>query len=153
MAGSVWLLALAQHQLTSRTLVLAGSAGAAYAAFILQVPVLLSLEIVARPFPWPPLVKAVLVGTLAVAASFALGWLLVKRTPSWQDHLRERWFDQPRVAASVSSSRGWLSRCSPHSVNATLRFATRNGAPALRLWLMTDQEGTSRHVRRSTPAL
>lgn len=58
----------------------AGSARAAYAAFMLQVPVLLGLEIAARPFPWPPLVKAVLVGTLAVAASFGLGWMLVRRT-------------------------------------------------------------------------
>jgi hypothetical protein len=46
----------------------------------LQVPVLLSLEIAARPIPWPPLVKAVLGATLAVAASFGLGWQLVKRT-------------------------------------------------------------------------
>jgi Acyltransferase family len=79
-AGSVWLLGLAQRRLTSRAPVLAGSARASYAAFMLQVPVLLSLEIAARPFPWPPLVKAVLVGMLAVAASFCLGWLLVKRT-------------------------------------------------------------------------
>lgn len=79
-AGSVWLLALAQRRLTSRAPVLAASARAAYAAFMLQVPVLLSLEIAARPIPWPPKVKAVLVGTLAVAASFGLGWLLVKRT-------------------------------------------------------------------------
>jgi hypothetical protein len=79
-AGSVWLLGLAQRRLTSRAPVLAASARAAYAAFMLQVPVLLSLEIAARPIPWPPLVKAVLVATLAVAASFGLGWQLVKRT-------------------------------------------------------------------------
>jgi hypothetical protein len=48
---------------------------------MLQVPVLLSLEIAGRSFDVPPLVKAVLVGTLAVAASFGLGWLLVRRTP------------------------------------------------------------------------
>jgi peptidoglycan/LPS O-acetylase OafA/YrhL len=72
-AGSVWLLALAQRRLTSRTPVLAANARAAYATFMLQVPVLLSLEIAARPIPWPPKVKAVLVGTLAVAASVGLG--------------------------------------------------------------------------------
>ena len=60
---------------------LAGSARAAYAAFMLQVPVLLSLEIAGRSFDVPPLLKAVLVATLAVAASFGLGWLLVRRTP------------------------------------------------------------------------
>jgi hypothetical protein len=48
---------------------------------MLQVSVPLSLEIATRPFPWPPLVKAVLVGTLAIADSVSLGWLLVKRTP------------------------------------------------------------------------
>ena len=79
-AGSLCLLALAQHRLTSRAPVLAGSARAAYAAFILQAPVLLSLEIAGRSFDLPPLVKAVLVGTLAVAASFGLGLLLVKHT-------------------------------------------------------------------------
>jgi hypothetical protein len=71
------LLALAaQCRLPSRVAVLAASAGATYAAFMLQVPVLLSLEIATRPFPWPPVVKAVLVGTLAIAASISLGWLL-----------------------------------------------------------------------------
>ena len=78
--GSVWILALAQRRLTSRAPVMAASARAAYAAFMLQVPVLLRLEIAARPIPWPPRVKAVLVAPLAVAASFGLGWQLVKRT-------------------------------------------------------------------------
>ena len=80
-AGSVCLLAIAQHRWTSQAPVLAGSARAAYAAFMLQVPVLLSLEIAGRSFDVPPLLKAVLVATLAVAASFGLGWLLVRRTP------------------------------------------------------------------------
>jgi hypothetical protein len=80
-AGSVWVLGLAQRLLTSRAAVLAGSARAAYAAFILQAPVLLSLEIAARQFFWPPLAKGVVVGTLAVAVSSSVGWLLVTRTP------------------------------------------------------------------------
>jgi hypothetical protein len=79
-AGSVWLLGLAQRLLTSRAAVLAASARAAYAAFILQAPVLLTLAIAARQFSLPPLAKGVMVGTLAVAVSFSLGWLLVKRT-------------------------------------------------------------------------
>jgi peptidoglycan/LPS O-acetylase OafA/YrhL len=76
----VWLLALAQRGLASRAPVLAASARAAYAAFILQAPVLLSLEIAVRSLPWPALAKGLLVGILAVAGSFALGWLLVRRT-------------------------------------------------------------------------
>ena len=79
-AGSVGLLAIAQRRLTSRGSFLAASARAAYAAFILQAPVLLSLEIAARQFSWPPLVKAIVVAALAVTASFAVGWLLVRRT-------------------------------------------------------------------------
>jgi hypothetical protein len=56
------------------------SARAAYAAFILQVPVLIGLEIAARPIPLPGLAKGVLVGALAIAGSFWLGWLLAVRT-------------------------------------------------------------------------
>jgi Acyltransferase family len=79
-AGSVGLLAIAQRRLTSRGSVVAASARAAYAAFILQAPVLISLEIAARHFSWPPLVKAIVVAALAVTASFGLGWLVVRRT-------------------------------------------------------------------------
>lgn len=79
-AGSVGLLAIAQRRLTSRGPVLAAAARAAYAAFILQAPVLISLEIAARNFSWPPLVKAIVVAALAVTASFGLGWFLVRRT-------------------------------------------------------------------------
>jgi Acyltransferase family len=79
-AGSVWLLGVAQRGFRSRGPVLAASARAAYAAFVLQAPVLITIEIAARQFSWPPLAKAVVVGTLAVAVSFGLGWLLVRRT-------------------------------------------------------------------------
>ena len=48
---------------------------------MLQAPVLISLGVsAARQFSWPPLAKAIVVGTLAVAVSFTLAWLLVKRT-------------------------------------------------------------------------
>jgi hypothetical protein len=79
-AGSVGVLAIAQRRLTSRGSLFAANARAAYAAFILQAPVLISLEIAARQFSWPPLAKAIVVAALAVTASFGLGWLLVRRT-------------------------------------------------------------------------
>jgi hypothetical protein len=60
--------------------VLRGAARAAYAAFLLQAPVLLTLEIAARPMPLPAIVKVVLVAGLGVAGSFWLGWLLVVHT-------------------------------------------------------------------------
>ena len=51
-AGSIWLLALAQRWLRlSASPVLAGSARGAYAAYMLPVPVLLTLAIAARPLP------------------------------------------------------------------------------------------------------
>ena len=79
-AGSVWLLAWAQRRLTSDAPILVASARGAFAAYMLQVPVLIGLEIAARPLPLPGFVKGVLVGALAVAGSFWLGWLLVSRT-------------------------------------------------------------------------
>jgi hypothetical protein len=79
-AGSVGVLSLAQRHLTSQDAFPRAAARSAYCAFVLQVPVLLTLEIAARPLPVPMTVKAVLVGTLAILGSFGLGWLLVSRT-------------------------------------------------------------------------
>lgn len=79
-AGSVWLLAWAQRHLTAKPPLMAAADRGAYAAYMLQVPVLLSLEIAARPLPLPALAKVLLVGCLAVAASFWLGWAIAERT-------------------------------------------------------------------------
>jgi peptidoglycan/LPS O-acetylase OafA/YrhL len=54
-------------------------ARSAYAAYLLQVPVLIGLEVAARSFDWPAVVKAVVVAVLAVTGCFALGWLLIRR--------------------------------------------------------------------------
>jgi hypothetical protein len=80
-AGSVGLLSWAQRHLTSQRALSRAAARSAYCAFMLQVPVLLTLEIAARPLPIPITLKAIVVGTLAVVGSFAFGWLLVTRTP------------------------------------------------------------------------
>ena len=79
-AGSILLVAVAQRSLTSTSPLSAATARGAYAAYILQVPMLLTLAIAARPLPLPATAKALLVGGLAVAASFGLGWLLAART-------------------------------------------------------------------------
>jgi peptidoglycan/LPS O-acetylase OafA/YrhL len=78
-AGSVWLLGWAQRWLTSRRVRLTSVARSAYAAYLLQVPVLIGLEVAARSFDWPAVVKAVVVAVLAVTGCFALGWLLIRR--------------------------------------------------------------------------
>jgi hypothetical protein len=75
-AGSVWLLGVAQRHLTGGGRLADTGARVSYAAFALQVPVLLTLEIVARPLPWPAEAKAALVAGIGVAACFALGALL-----------------------------------------------------------------------------
>ena len=80
-AGSVWLLAQAQRLLTFHGRLASACQRAAYAAFLLQAPVLLSLEIALRAAPLTALAKTGLVASLGVAASFSLGWLLVEKTP------------------------------------------------------------------------
>ena len=77
--GSVWLLAWAQRWLTSRAVRLTRVGRSAYFAYLLQVPVLISLEIAARLLPWPAGVKAVVVAAFAVAGSFGLAWFLTHR--------------------------------------------------------------------------
>lgn len=79
-AGSVWVLGLAQRRLTRISRLWQACARGAFAAFMLQAPVLLTLSIVARPFQLPAEAKALLVGGIAVPLCFWLGWLLVDRT-------------------------------------------------------------------------
>jgi peptidoglycan/LPS O-acetylase OafA/YrhL len=77
-AGSVWLLGLAQRRLRADGRLSAACGRSSYAAFMLQVPVLLTLAMAARPLPWSAGAKATLVAGLAVPACFGLGWLLVR---------------------------------------------------------------------------
>ena len=80
-AGSVWLLGLAQRRLTGDGPLWAACRRSSYAAFVLQVPILLTLAIAARSLTWPAEAKAFLVAVLGVPASFWLGWLLVRLRP------------------------------------------------------------------------
>jgi hypothetical protein len=80
-AGSVWALGLAQRRLAKSGPLSAACGRAAYAAFVLQAPVLLTLAIAARPLDLPAEGKALLVGAVAVPACFGLGRLLVDGTP------------------------------------------------------------------------
>jgi hypothetical protein len=79
-AGSVWVLGLAQRKLTGSSRMWQACGRGAFAAFMLQAPVLLTLSIVARPFQLPAEAKALLVGAIAVPLCFWLGYLLVDRT-------------------------------------------------------------------------
>jgi surface polysaccharide O-acyltransferase-like enzyme len=78
----VWLLAFAQQHL-SRAPSAWGRllARSAFAAFVVQAPVIIALQIVLRPVGLPAEVKALIVACGAVAASFSLAWVLVSRTP------------------------------------------------------------------------
>jgi hypothetical protein len=78
--GSIWVLGLAQRKLTGVGRLWQACARGAFAAFILQAPVLLTLSIVARPIHVPAEAKALLVGAVAVPLCFWLGYLLIDRT-------------------------------------------------------------------------
>jgi hypothetical protein len=79
-AGSLGVLAFAQRVLVRRGRFASACTRAAYAAFVLQGPVLLALATAARPLALGAEVKAPLVGAAAVALSFGIGSLLVERT-------------------------------------------------------------------------
>jgi Acyltransferase family len=77
-AGSVWLLGLAQRWLTRGGRLATAGGRSSYSAFALQAPILLLLAIAARSLPWPAEAKAPLVAALGVPISFWLGWLIVR---------------------------------------------------------------------------
>jgi hypothetical protein len=79
--GSVWLLSVAQHRLAGRHRWGPALSRSAYAAFMLQTAFLLGLAMALRPVELPAEVKALVVAGGAVAASFAVAWLLIKNVP------------------------------------------------------------------------
>jgi hypothetical protein len=80
-AGSVWLLGTAQRLFTGTGRLALASSRGAYAAFIVQGPILLGLALAVRPLPVAVELKAFLVAAAGIAGSFWLGRLLVTRTP------------------------------------------------------------------------
>jgi peptidoglycan/LPS O-acetylase OafA/YrhL len=78
-AGCVWVLGFAQRRLATPPR--PWLARSAYAAFLLQGPVLIGLAIVLRPTPLPGDAKALLVATVGLAGSFLIARPLVTRTP------------------------------------------------------------------------
>jgi len=78
-AGSLWLIGLAQRRLARQGAFAEGMARSAYAAFVVQGPILLVLATGLRPLDVPAEVKAPLVGVGAIALSFAIGWFVTSR--------------------------------------------------------------------------
>lgn len=78
-AGSLWLIGLAQRRLAGQGRFAEGLARSAYVAFVVQGPILLSLATAMRPFELPAEVKAPVVGAGAIALSFAIGWYVTSR--------------------------------------------------------------------------
>lgn len=78
-AGSLWLIGLAQRRLTRQGPFSEGLARSAYVAFVVQGPVLLVLATALRPLQAPAELKAPLVGAGAIALSFAIGWYVTSR--------------------------------------------------------------------------
>ena len=80
-AACVWILGFAQRRLDHQKRLGRALARSAYAAFLLQGPVLIGLALAMRTFDVPGEVKALVVAGLGVVLSFALAWPLVTRTP------------------------------------------------------------------------
>lgn len=72
-AGSVWLVGLAERRLAGSGPRVTGWARGAFAAFVIQGPVLMTLAVAARGFDGPAELKAPLVAATAIAACFWLG--------------------------------------------------------------------------------
>jgi hypothetical protein len=77
--GSLWLLAAAQRHLTGWTRLGPALGRSAYAAFVLQAPVLIGLALAVRPVPVLAEIKAATVAICGLAASFGLALLLTSR--------------------------------------------------------------------------
>jgi len=80
-AAPVWVLSFAQRRLNGTGPIRRAMARGSYAAFMLQGPVIVGLELAFRHAPLPGDVKAVLVASLGIAVSFALAYPLVTKTP------------------------------------------------------------------------
>lgn len=81
--ASVWALGFAQRRLDGPPGPLtAALARSAYAAFVLQGPVLVGLALALREVDAAAEIKALLVAGAGVSLSFACAWLLVTRTPA-----------------------------------------------------------------------
>ncbi|MPZ85198.1 MAG: acyltransferase family protein [Actinophytocola sp.] len=78
-AGSLWLLGLAQRHLTQHGRFAGACSRAAFPAFVIQGPVLILLALALRPVAAPAEVKAPLVAAAALVGSFWLAWRLVTR--------------------------------------------------------------------------
>ena len=78
-AGSLWLLGLAQRHLTQRGKFAEACSRAAFPAFVIQGPVLILLALAMRPIAAPAEVKAPLVAAVALVGSFWVGHRLVSR--------------------------------------------------------------------------
>ena len=76
--GSVWLLSIAQRRLTRPLPHGRALSRSAYAAFIVQTPVLIALALALRPVGVPAEVKALLVAAGGIAGSYALAWGLTR---------------------------------------------------------------------------
>jgi len=81
-AGSLWLLGLAQRHLTQHGRFAKACSRAAFPAFVIQGPVLILLALALRPLPAPAELKAPLVAAGALVGSFWVAWRLVSRQDS-----------------------------------------------------------------------
>jgi Acyltransferase family len=75
---SVWLLGTFQHRFDHAGPAWRALARSAFGAYVLQAPVLVGIALLASALPTTPEITFLLVAPSAVAASFALAWLLTR---------------------------------------------------------------------------
>jgi glucans biosynthesis protein C len=79
--ASLWVIDRVRRRWTVRGPLLARTSRGAYAAYVLHPLVLVALSAAARPLPWPPEGKFVLVAAAGVIGSFALGTTVTRWRP------------------------------------------------------------------------
>jgi glucans biosynthesis protein C len=77
-ALSLWVVTWFQRRWTGQRRLFERASRGAYAAYVVHPIVLVSASAAARPLPWPPETKFVLVAAVGVAVSFAVGWTLTR---------------------------------------------------------------------------
>lgn len=80
-AACVWVLGFAQRRLDRQGPLGRRLVRSAYAAFLIQGPVLLAIAFAMRPLDLPGDAKALVLVVTGVTGSFALAWPLVSKTP------------------------------------------------------------------------
>lgn len=80
-AMSIGLLALFRHKFNGQVRLTRILTDNSFAAYVFHAPVLITISLLLQPLAWPPAAKFGLVAVLAVSATFALTFFILRRVP------------------------------------------------------------------------